>query len=132
MKSKLLSSSPVSFDLGLLIFRVFLAGGLLTHGYPKFEKVISGNTQFADPIGIGQTASLYLSTFAEFICAILVLLGLFNRLASAIIVINMATAFFIFHSADDFGTKELPFLYFGLFLALFLTGPGRHSLDSKV
>lgn len=132
MKSKFLNSSPISLDLGLLIFRIFLAGGLLTHGYPKLLKVLSGNTQFMNPLGIGQEISLYLSTFAEFFCATLVLLGLFNRVASAIIVLNMATVFFIVHSADEFGKKELPFLYFGLFLALFLIGPGRHSLDNKI
>lgn len=59
-------------NLSLLILR--LAGGLmmLTHGYPKFRKLLSGDFSFADPIGLGEEFSLVATVFAEFICSILV------------------------------------------------------------
>ncbi|MEP2770925.1 MAG: hypothetical protein ABJH05_02170 [Fulvivirga sp.] len=41
-------------DLGLLIFRLIVGGLMLTHGYGKFMRVLEGNFQFANPIGIGE------------------------------------------------------------------------------
>ena len=41
----------------------------------------------------------------------------------------MLVAFFIVHGADDFAVREKALLYLGGFLALFFTGPGRHSID---
>lgn len=129
IKSTFLSSSSLSADLGLLILRVLSGAALLSHGYPKFQKVISGNMQFGDPLGIGPATSLHLSAFAEFICAILIILGLLTRLATIPLIINMAVAALIVHSADDFGTRELSLLYLGIFLTIFFTGPGRYSVD---
>lgn len=132
MRSTFLSSSPIASDLGLLLLRIVSGGGLLTHGYPKFQKILAGSTQFGDPIGLGQATSLYFSTFAEFVCSILIVMGLFTRLATIPLIINMAVAFFIVHAADDFGKKEMPLLYLGMFLVLFFTGPGRFSLDRNI
>ena len=131
-KSTFFSANALSLDLGLLLLRLVSGAALLTHGYPKFQKVLEGNMQFGDPIGLGTPASLYLSAFAEFICAILIILGLLTRLASIPLIINMAVVFFIVHSADDFGTRELSLLYMGIFLTLFFTGPGRYSVDGSM
>ncbi len=132
IKSTFLHSNSLSADLGLLILRVISGAALLTHGYPKFQKVISGNMQFGDPLGVGQATSLHLSTFAEFVCAILIILGLLTRLATIPLIINMAVAAFIVHGADDFATREMSLLYLGIFLTLFFTGPGKYSVDRGV
>ena len=131
-KSTFLSANAISADLGLLVLRLFSGIALLTHGYPKFQKVLEGNMQFGDPLGLGTATSLYLSAFAEFICAILIILGFLTRFATIPLIINMAVACFIVHAADDFGTKELSLLYLGMFLALFFTGPGKYSVDRAI
>ncbi|MBM3402658.1 MAG: DoxX family protein [Bacteroidetes bacterium] len=132
MKSTFLSSGALANDLGLLLLRIISGAVMITHGNPKLQKILQGDLQFGDPIGIGQVPSLYLATFAEFLCAILVIIGLYTRLSLIPLIINMATAFFIVHSADDFGIKELSLLFLGMFLVLFLTGPGRYSVDNKL
>ncbi len=132
IKSSILSANALVSDLGLLILRFVSGGALLTHGYPKFQKILEGNMKFGDPLGLGQATSLYLSAFAEFICAMLIILGLLTRLASIPLIINMAVAFTIVHSADDFETKELSLLYLGMFLTLFFTGPGKYSVDRGI
>ncbi len=88
--------------------------------------------KFGDPLGLGSATSLHLSAFAEFVCAILIILGLFTRLATIPLIINMAVVFLIVHSVDDFGTKEMSLLYLGLFLTLFFTGPGKYSADRAI
>lgn len=93
---------------------------------------MQGDLKFGNPLGLGEIPSLYLSTFAEFLCAILVIIGLYTRLALIPLMINMSVAFFIVHSADAFGIKELALLFLGMFIVLFLTGPGRYSVDNKL
>lgn len=124
--------SSLKNDLGLLLLRVAGAGMLMTHGIPKISRLFAeGDVQFGDPIGIGAGPSLFLITFAEVVCAILVLIGLKARWAAIPIVIGMLVAALIAHGADPFGRKELPLLYAAVFLAIFLLGPGKFSIDRR-
>tara|TARA_R110000850_G_scaffold112541_15_gene226622 strand:- start:3638 stop:3787 length:150 start_codon:yes stop_codon:yes gene_type:complete len=42
----------------------------------------------------------------------------------------MLTAAFVAHAADPFGRKELPLLYFIVFLFILIFGAGKFSLDA--
>ena len=132
MKKLLTDWKPIASDFALLVLRVGVGVAMLTHGYPKFLKVLSGNLSFGDPIGLGQEASLILTAFAEFVCSILLIIGLFTRFATIPLIITMAVVFFIVHGADDFGTREKAFLFLVSYLVLFFTGPGRYSLDKQI
>ena len=124
--------SSLKSDLGLLILRLTGAGLILTHGVPKLSRLFAeGPIEFGDPIGIGAGPSLFLAVFAEFLCAVLVLIGFKTRWASIPIIITMAVAAFIVHAADPFGNKEKALLFLGIFLAIFLLGPGKYSIDRK-
>jgi putative oxidoreductase len=117
-------------DIGLLILR--LGVGLtmaLSHGLGKFQKILAGEWQFADPIGIGAMPSLLLAGSAEFLCALAIALGLLTRLAAIPLVITMGVAVLIVHAEDPFSKKEFALLYLIPFLTLIFTGPGRLSLD---
>ncbi len=120
-------------DLGLLIIRVVFGIVLLYgHGAEKLSTIFSGQEiQFMDPIGLGANLSFYLAAFAEGICSILLILGLFSRLASVILTINfiVITILHAFIMGDGFNILELRFLYLSAFLATFFIGPGRYSLD---
>lgn len=120
-------------DTGLLIFR--LVFGLVLfygHGFEKMSVILSGKEiQFMDPIGIGAGTSYHMAAFAEGVCAILLILGLFSRIASFILSINFLVIF-IFHAfiaGDGFAVLELRFFYLFAFIGITLTGPGRFSLD---
>jgi putative oxidoreductase len=119
----------VSIELGLLLMRVGFSVGMMTHGYGKFLKLIQGNFEFSDPIGIGPTLSLILTVIAEFIAPILIILGWKTRTASLFPTITMIVAFFIVHDGDPFSRKEKAFVYLIAFLTLYSTGPGKYSLD---
>ena len=103
---------------------------MLTHGVPKLLKFFgSEEIVFGDPLGLGQVTTFSLAVFAEFVCAVLVLIGLGTRLAVIPIMITMAVAALIVHASDGFGRQELPLLYLFGFLLLFFTGSGKYSLD---
>lgn len=132
MKSKFMSDKAIALDLGLLLLRLIAGGTLFTHGWMKLQNVMSGNMAFADPLGIGQAPSLYLTIFAEVVCSALIVIGLVTRIALIPPVITMIVAFFIVHAPDAFQVKELAFLYLTMFVTLFLTGPGSYSVDSRL
>lgn len=118
-------------DIGLAVLRVLSSAFLLSHGIPKLQKLLNGDFEFADPIGIGSTPSLFLTVIGEVICSILVIIGYKTRWATFPIVIIMAVAAFIVHGSDPFGRKELALLYLVCFVVIMLLGPGRYSIDKK-
>ncbi|MBQ4915371.1 DoxX family protein [Maribacter sp. MMG018] len=123
--------SPLLKDIGLAFFRIAVSVMMITHGLPKFQKLISGNFEFGDPIGIGAAPSLFLAVIGEFICPILIIIGYRTRLLSIPTAITMAVAAFIAHASDPFGTKEKALFYLVAFITISLVGPGRYSIDRK-
>jgi putative oxidoreductase len=133
MKKLLFSTKSISFDFSLLILRVASGAMIMTHGWPKLSTYASRAESFRDPLGLGSSAlSLQLAIFAEFFCAILLILGLFTRLATIPLMITMAVVALIVHAEDGWGRQELPLMYLASFMAIFFAGPGKLSLDSKL
>ncbi|MCA1761801.1 MAG: DoxX family protein [Cryomorphaceae bacterium] len=118
--------------LWLFFLRVLVSVFMLTHGYPKFLKLLSGDTAFGDPLGIGSTLSLVLAVFAEFFCSILLMLGLGSRLATIPLIITMATAAFVVHAGDELGKQEFPILYLLIYVTILVFGPGKFAVDAKL
>lgn len=117
-------------NIGLLLLRLLFCGALIySHGWPTFSSFLSGNTGFPDPLGLGPGLSKALTGSAEFIFALLVLIGAGTRLAVIPVFINFLTAFLIFHTGDPFTEKELAYLYLASITCIGLLGPGRYSLD---
>ncbi len=115
---------------GALILRIIGGGLMLVHGIPKLMKLVGGDFTFANPIGIGPEASLILTVFAEFICALFVLVGFRTRLTTIPLMVTMIVAAFVVHAGDPFQKKEMAILYFGIYLATFFMGSGKYSLDN--
>ena len=114
-------------NLWLLLLRASAGGFMLTHGIPKFLKLIEGNFQFADPFGIGSATSLFLVVFAEFFCSVLIILGIGTRLATIPLISTMTVAAFDIHGSDAFQRKELALLYLVIFLTILVFGGGKYE-----
>ncbi len=121
-------------SFGILFLRLGASLSMIPHGWAKLEMLFSGGAQNFNPIGIGGTFSLLLCCFAEFICSILIGLGILTRLAATILAINMSVAIYVLISTDAQWSSsiELAFLYFAIFLTLMLTDGGYYSLDRVI
>ena len=121
-----------SLSFGLLLLRLSLGGLMIRHGYEKMVNFGSEVNGFADPFGIGSTASLSLAIFAEFFCAIFVMVGLMTRLACVPLIVTAAVIVFYSHNGAIFGKAEWPTLYLFGYTALLFTGPGKYSMDKLI
>jgi putative oxidoreductase len=131
---KLLSTnySAGAFNTAMLLLRIVAAGLMLKHGYDKmvhFEDTASHMMNF---MGIGSKATTALLIFAEFFCSLLVIIGLFTRLACIPLIIAMTVALVKAHNADFLGEGQMAALYLLCFTVLLFTGPGKVSVDSMI
>ncbi|HEX6037428.1 DoxX family protein [Longimicrobium sp.] len=119
--------------LGVPLFRVFL-GATLVYGTQdnlfsnarmlEFRDFVAQNG-FPAPL-----LSAYLSAYAQFICGLLILVGLATRYAAATMVINFAVALGMVHWGLPFSANISALaMLFGSLLLLF-HGPGAYSADA--
>ena len=136
MSSKLtdfltLKSLPFSPDCGLLALRLWLGGSMLMiHGLDKFKNFNGTLKHFHDQMHIS-TPLAAAAILAESVFAGFLAIGFATRLSALILIINMSVAFFQVHHMS-FKQGELAFLYLGGFVAIFLAGPGKFSVDEKI
>ena len=117
-------------DAALFVTRV--SSGLILaifHGLPKLQGFQMHFHSFADPLGVGSELSYILTVGAEFVCTLLVALGLFTRLATIPVIALFCALFFIHHGYEPLMAREKLFFYGLPFLTIFLAGPGKYALD---
>ena len=119
-------------DYGLLLFRLILGVFMLTHGWAKLSNFSEMSQGFPGMLGMSSSLSLSLIIFAEFFCSIDLILGLLTRLAVIPLIIGLGVAAFVAHAGAPFGGRELPLLYFAMYVVLLLTGPGKIALDTLI
>lgn len=130
-------------DIGLLILRIGIGLSMaLFHGFGK----ISGGVEAWGRIG--SNMSLFgitfwpvffgfMAAFAEFVGSILIVLGLGFRTSCFLLACTMIVAAYVHLSLPPESAKAgwkgashaLEFLT--VYIALFLTGPGKYALDEK-
>ncbi len=116
----------------LLFARIIFGILLMTHGFQKFINFSEMSNVFPDPLHVGNQVSLMLAIFGELICPIAFILGFLYRLSTIPMIFTMCIAFFSIHGGDAFVVKELAFVYLTVFLLLYITGPGKFSIDQFI
>jgi len=131
---KLLSAncSSTAFNISMLLIRITFGLLMMGHGYNKLMEFASLKSHFLNFLGLGSTLSLALCIFAEFFCALFLIIGLFTRLVSIPLIVVMAVDALMVHHADFFGKAEMSTLYLGAYLALLIAGPGKISVDGMI
>lgn len=124
---------PKNIDFMLVLLRITVGVFMLSHGIGKFTTLFGGEPiQFPDPIGVGASASLALTVFAEVLCSILLIFGLATRFAAVSLLITMLVAAIIVHATDGFGKQELPLLYAVIYFVIAIAGAGKISMDNWI
>jgi putative oxidoreductase len=101
---------------------------LMLHGIDKMINFQQLSETFPDIMGFGSYMSLMLAIFFEFCCSIFLIFGLLVRITVIPLMLTMAVAFFDVHDAI-LPEGEISLIYLVLFIILYITGPGRYSID---
>jgi putative oxidoreductase len=128
-----LSVLRTNTDMALLCLRVWLGISLFArHGYDKVFTFGEMQARFPDPLQVGPTFSLLFALLADSICSLLVSIGVATRVSALIIVVSLGVAFTFVHGFSLATIRgELPYVYIGGYLAIFLAGAGKYSLDQR-
>lgn len=125
--------SKSAHNLATLILRICLGAVMIpAHGWAKITRFSEIQDKFMNFMGLGSQISLGLAVFAEFFCAIFIILGLFTRFAVIPLIILMAVAVTKAHGSDIFDTAQFPFILLAGFCAILLLGPGKISIDTLI
>jgi putative oxidoreductase len=124
--------SAGAFNAAMLVLRIATGALMMKHGYDKLVHFAEYKIKFMNFMGIGQAASLSLTIFAEFFCALFIIIGLFTRLFVIPLIVVMCVALFKVHNADFMGQGEMATLYLAGYLVLLFVGPGRVSIDAMI
>lgn len=122
------SARPWSADGALLLVRLGCSLMLL-HGGNKLQHFAEWKDGWPDPLHVSPPVSLALTILAEFFCTLLVVAGLWTRLALLPLIVAMLVIVFVIHAPDPFSEREHALLFLFPYLALLLAGPGRFSVD---
>ena len=125
--------SDLSFNLSMFLIRAGF-GFLLfyNHGLRKLMNFEERKHTFSDPLNIGNSNSMMLVIFGEVFCALLLVLGLFSRLASFVLVVLFIVIIFVIHKGDPLKDIEMAILFLLVFITTLLCGPGKWSLDKLI
>ncbi|ENA0609875.1 DoxX family protein [Enterobacter bugandensis] len=119
-------------DLGLFFLR--LTGCLLmlyVHGLPKVFHFNEELTRIEDPFGFGPYMSLIPAIFAEVICPLFIIAGVYARLACLPIIAVLLVAMLAVHPDWSIAEGQFGWLLLIVFTTLALTGPGQWRLQRK-
>jgi putative oxidoreductase len=90
----------------------------------EFEQFLAAN---GTPMPL---AGAVVSVYAQFVCGILFILGLWTRPAAAVMAINFVAALVIAHRSTPFEVTWPALMMLSAALFLLLHGPGRPSIDA--
>ena len=115
-------------SLLILVVRVVFGVLFFMHGVDKMMNFNTLVVGYPSVLGFGSYTTLMVTIFCEFCCSLFLIAGLLVRIMTIPMIVAMGVAFFDIHDAI-MAEGELSLIYYIMFILLFLSGPGRYSLD---
>lgn len=116
-------------DLGLLFLRVAASVLLLVvHGLPKVVHYTAEAAAIEDPFHLGRTLSILFAIFAEVVCPIFMIVGLYARLAALPVMIVTLVALVFVHPDWPLRDAQFAWMLLILFGTIAIAGAGRYVL----
>mgnify|MGYP001013286538 FL=1 len=137
MLNFLFKSKPDYINFGLLFYRLALGISMFYHGYLKYVSGEQGLYKVGDmlsALGVPSGFEVILGTiasYAEMVGGILLIIGLFTRIGTLLVVGTLAVATILNLNGNFFSWDYPSQMGFGAIM-LFFAGAGRYSLDKAL
>ena len=137
MLNFLFKSKPDYINFGLLFYRLALGISMFYHGYLKYVSGEQGLYKVGvmlSALGVPSGFEVILGTiasYAEMVGGILLIIGLFTRIGTLLVVGTLAVATILNLNGNFFSWDYPSQMGFGAIM-LFFAGAGRYSLDKAL
>lgn len=137
MLNFLFKSKPDYINFGLLFYRLALGISMFYHGYLKYvsgEQGLYKVGAMLSALGVPSGFEFILGTiasYAEMVGGILLIIGLFTRIGTLLVVGTLAVATILNLNGNFFSWDYPSQMAFGAIM-LFFAGAGRYSLDKAL
>jgi putative oxidoreductase len=126
-------------DAGTLVLRLVVGSLMLLHGVHKLRHGIGGVMRQLESHGL-PTSIGYLVYLGEFVGPVMLILGIYTRLAAMMVAGTMVVAIYLAHAGDVLSLSpkgggwaiELQALYLFGAIAIALLGPDRFALGRRI
>ena len=128
------SPLPLWRDNGLALVRTVVGSFLIYHGCEMFDTPVMNEYFKWDMFKDSSSAKflVYGGKVAEFLTGVLLVLGLFTRIACVILICTLGyIAFFVGHGKIWY-EDQYPFLFVVIGFIFIFTGPGSFSIDNAM
>jgi putative oxidoreductase len=118
---------------GALLLRLALGSSMAVHGYQKVvpHGALNHFAHYVTTLGIPSWLG-YVSAFTEFVGGMLLIVGLFTRLAALFVAVNMLVAFVTVGVREGFGIYSYIAALAAIAFMLLFYGAGKLALDRKI
>ncbi|PWT74596.1 MAG: DoxX family protein [Bacteroidetes bacterium] len=129
--NRFLSPLPINEQTGIALIRILVGIFMIYHGWETFDAAKIREYTTWDIFKSSSTPFflVYMGKVSELVVGILLVLGLFTRLACIILILTMSYIAFIVGGGKIWYDDQYPFLFAVLAFVFIFTGPGRWSLD---
>ena len=137
MLNFLFKSKPDYINFGLLFYRLALGISMFYHGYLKYVSGEQGLYKVGAMLSALSVPSGFevilgtIASYAEMVGGILIIIGLFTRIGSLLIIGTLTVATILNLNGNFFSWDYPSQMGFGAIM-LFLAGAGRYSLDKAL
>ncbi|MBS1608068.1 MAG: DoxX family protein [Bacteroidetes bacterium] len=129
--NKFFSSSSIWQEQGLTLVRIITGVFMIYHGWEIFNtETMNGYLQWDQFKNSSGKLLVYAGKGSELVAGIFLVLGLFTRIASVILIATLGyITFFVGHGKIWYDDQH-PFLFVLLGFVILITGGGRYSVDT--
>jgi putative oxidoreductase len=99
------------------------------HGLKKIGIGVPVAEVIPNPLGFPDSLNSFIAITANVYLPVLIIFGLFTRLAALPALAVTATGYFIMHGHDSLAERDIPFMFSISLLMIILLGGGKYSLD---
>lgn len=123
-------------DLAKLLLRLSTGGLMMTHGVHKIIHGIGGIKGMVANAGLPEIMA-YGVYVGELVAPLFIILGLYARVAAAVMAVNMVVAIWLAFgfslAINEYGGLliELPLMFMIMSLLIVLLGSGKYALNAK-